>query len=137
MKPRVRSYANTQVDKLVQHNKRAAMLKTVNKCELDGVQLEYKLEVEYLGTMWQGDGGCEIDVSRRLRWLGRRITSCGTFGAIRSSRGASSFKLSKQMCYPWLCGVRGVKNVLSDLSELVLGPLGHSLGHVLSESVSQ
>ena len=32
---------------------------------------------------------------------------------------------------------RGVKNVLSDLSELLLGPLGHSLGHVLSESVSQ
>ena len=34
-------------------------------------------------------------------------------------------------------GRRGVKNVLSDLSELLLGPLGHSLGHVLSESVSQ
>ena len=31
----------------------------------------------------------------------------------------------------------GVKNVLSDLSELLLGPLGHSLGHVLSELVSQ
>jgi hypothetical protein len=32
---------------------------------------------------------------------------------------------------------RGIKNVLSDLSELLLGPLRHSLGHVLSESVSQ
>jgi hypothetical protein len=32
--------------------------------------------------------------------------------------------------------VRGVKNVLSDLSER-LGAFGHSLGRVLSESVSQ
>ena len=23
------------------------------------------MEVEYLGTMWQGDGGCEVDVNRR------------------------------------------------------------------------
>ena len=32
---------------------------------------------------------------------------------------------------------RGVENVLSDLSEQLLGTFGHSLGHVLSESVSQ
>jgi hypothetical protein len=36
-----------------------------------------------------------------------------------------------------MVGVRGVENVLSDLSERLLGHLGHSLGHVLSESVSQ
>jgi hypothetical protein len=32
---------------------------------------------------------------------------------------------------------RGVENVLSDLSERLFGAFGHSLGHVLSESVSQ
>ena len=50
MKPRVRSYmyANTQVDKLrlVQRKKRAALLKKVTKSAIEGVELEYKLEVD-------------------------------------------------------------------------------------------
>jgi hypothetical protein len=64
-KPKVRSYKNTQVDKMVQHAKRAVLLKDVAQCQLEGVGLKYKMEVEYLDTMWQGDGGCEVDVNRR------------------------------------------------------------------------
>ena len=39
--------------------------------------------------------------------------------------------------YYYISKRRGVENVLSDLSERLLGAFGHSLGRVLSESVSQ
>ena len=65
MKPKIRSYVGTQVDKMVQNKKREELLKNVSKCQLEGADLKYKIKVEYLGTMWQGDGGCDVDVDRR------------------------------------------------------------------------
>ena len=65
MKPIVRSYKNTDVDRMVQRKKREELLKSVPKCNLEGVELKYKIQAEYLGTMWQGDGGCDVDVNRR------------------------------------------------------------------------
>ena len=33
---------------------------------MQGKELGYKLECDYLGTLLQGDGGCDKDVARRL-----------------------------------------------------------------------
>ena len=55
-------------------SKRAALLKYRPQCQLevelegsDGERksLEHKINLEYLGHMLQGDGGCDVDVNRR------------------------------------------------------------------------
>jgi len=63
---RVRKFKGTEVDRLVQRAKRAALLNELPWVIMEGVQLKYELEVEYLGHMFQGDGGCDVDVARRL-----------------------------------------------------------------------
>ena len=63
---RVRKFKGTEVDRLVQRAKRAALLNELPWVSMEGVQLKYELEVEYLGHMFQGDGGCDVDVARRL-----------------------------------------------------------------------
>ena len=63
---RIRKFKGTEVDRLVQRAKRAALLNELPWVIMEGVQLKYELEVEYLGHMFQGDGGCDVDVARRL-----------------------------------------------------------------------
>ena len=48
-----------------QKAKRKALLKTLPQVTLEGVLLSYKQEAEYLGHMFQGNGDCDFDVSRR------------------------------------------------------------------------
>ena len=50
---------------MCRNKKQEELLKTVPMC-MEGKELAYKLECEYLGTMLQGDGGCDKDVTRRL-----------------------------------------------------------------------
>jgi hypothetical protein len=51
---------------LCRHKKQAELLETVPKCSMEGKELGYKLECDYVGTLLQGDGGCDKDVARRL-----------------------------------------------------------------------
>ena len=64
-RPKQRSYKNTEVDRIVKASKRAALLKDLPQCQLEGVSLKHKMQLEYLGHMLQGDGGCDVDVARR------------------------------------------------------------------------
>jgi ribonuclease HI len=65
-RPKQRKYAGTEVDRMCRNKKQEELLKTVPMCSMEGKELAYKLECEYLGTMQQGDGGCDKDVTRRL-----------------------------------------------------------------------
>ena len=65
-RPRVRSYRGTEVDRLVQKRKRAQLLHQAQQVSLEGDMLKNEIEAEYLGTVVQGDGGCDADVLRRL-----------------------------------------------------------------------
>ena len=66
MRPKQRNYAVTEVNRLCRHKKQVQLLEIVPKCSMEGKELGYKLECEYLGTMLPGDGGCGKDVARRL-----------------------------------------------------------------------
>jgi hypothetical protein len=69
-RPKQRRYAVTEVDRLSRHKKQTDLLETVPKCRMEGHKLGWKLEVVYLGTLLQGDGGCGRDVQRRLTLAG-------------------------------------------------------------------
>ena len=51
---------------MCRNKKHAKLLETVPKCSMEGKELGYKLECEYLGTILHGDGGCDKDVTWRL-----------------------------------------------------------------------
>ena len=59
-RPKQRKYASTEVDRMCRNKKQEELLKTVPVCSMEGKKLAYKLECEYLGTMMQGDGGCDF-----------------------------------------------------------------------------
>ena len=65
-RPKIRRYAGTEVDRLCRHKKQEELLKNVPKCRMDGQELGWKLTALYLGSLLQGDGGCDRDVQRRL-----------------------------------------------------------------------
>jgi ribonuclease HI len=65
LRPKLRRLKGTEVDRRVQKAKRKALLKTLPQVTLEGVLLSYKQEAEYLGHMFQGNGDCDFDVSRR------------------------------------------------------------------------
>ena len=85
---------------------------------------------------------CKLAIFRCHNFL-RNLVWDSIFSSDCSQSQGASFELLQAFLERYQYGPseavssRGVKNVLSDLSELLLGPLGHSLGHVLSELVSQ
>jgi hypothetical protein len=95
-RPKLRSYKNTEVDRIVKANKRVALLKNLPKCQLEGsdgkrTDLQHKLHLEYLGHMLQGDGGCNVDVDRRTA-MARR-----TFNELYSLWGGKQLPLALKL----------------------------------------
>ena len=65
LRPKRRRLKGTEVDRMVQREKRKALLNNATQVRMEGRSLQNKIEQEYLGHMFQGDGGCDVDVARR------------------------------------------------------------------------
>jgi hypothetical protein len=58
---------------IVHRAKREKMLVELPQVTLEGTPLKYKMQVEYLGHMFQGDGGSDVDVTPRTTIARRRF----------------------------------------------------------------
>ena len=56
-----------------QYKGRKKMLEAMPHVELEGAPLKYKMEVVYMGHIFQGDGGCEVDVTCRCGLARRKL----------------------------------------------------------------
>ena len=74
---KVRKQKGTEVDRLVQKIKRKMQLESLPPFAMEAIQLAYKIEVEYLGHMFTGDGQCDVDVARRTAIARAKFNSLG------------------------------------------------------------